>query len=1029
MLRISWKFLPAAAAWLLASASSAEVLYVSPNGQTNAPGTADKPLTLKAAFARAGGNPRVREIVLAGGVYTDATRLGSPEDRKKKQMPTLRVRAADGQTPILQGAIRVTQADPVPGATGVYALRKVPSGRVRMWERDTRIRYANVCHLAAVKAMPASCFCDRDAKVSYFHTSDDRPPQEHDVGFAVYTLKESAINVARPNVIIEGITFRDYMSAFYGQCILLLRDHVTIRGCHFDNARVAVRPYTWSDDVVIEDCTLTDIASGINSRAPNLIVRRCTIVKTRDRFLLPVYPQEDTGVEVYHPGRSAVVEDCVIRGYHNGVLIKAKPGRYVVRHNTIVDCHKGIVWTSASNKDAVVSHNLIANANDFFQIAAYPPGFMFDRNLTWNPLTAETLLRRIADTRGNNRGKLNVMADPRFVDPAAGDYRLLPDSPALFLKDAAGRPAGALPVAPQSAAAKVRPMLKLVFGKDSQPAGRTGVLTFDRDPWMGGGTSRIRDLYDAGSVPRRLVPQATFSARLRAFDAIGKIVKTRITIRGQAPQVAPYAHKQKVTLPDRGGQYRVRFEVQNERGVWSRPSECDVRLSRVPPKLKAPPHVTASRHGLIVTFQTDTPCVAKVRFGATADLGQTVECRKTVRRNWTSGDGGEWVETWTAPRTDFAVAILGPKVKPDQTVHMRVDVTDQAGLTTKGEAFSAAVRGPARTLYVATDGRDEPGRGLGQGVPCRTLQYAVDRALPGDRVVLLPGVYTRNATLYHGGLSDDVRITIEPDKPGTVTLDSAKREVSLIALEHAPYVTVRGLRIFYFQKAGIYAHKSPHLTVDRCVLFNDTGWTEGYGVLLLYSPHATVTRCLVVGGEMGLFFLASPAVTVKHNTLSQFMYCATCFHRSLTNTVQTDNSMCFSGNSIMSGNWKLPGNLKTFRSDYNNFGTIVRQDYLTRAKGTPRGNMALAEQFKHHYPSKRFSTRSKGVVRMGPFKTLSLKEWQTQSGQDKHSIFADPLYVRPYGSPDRWDWRIGPGSPNAGAGENGATIGAFEVAR
>jgi len=41
-----------------------------------------------------------------------------------------------------------------------------------------------------------------------------------------------------------------------------------------------------------------------------------------------------------------------------------------------------------------------------------------------------------------------------------------------------------------------------------------------------------------------------------------------------------------------------------------------------------------------------------------------------------------------------------------------------------------------------------------------------------------------------------------------------------------------------------------------------------------------------------------------------------------------------------------------------------------------------------------------------------------------HSLFKDPKYA----DPENWDYSLKPDSPNVGAGEGGATIGALGVA-
>ena len=72
-------------------------------------------------------------------------------------------------------------------------------------------------------------------------------------------------------------------------------------------------------------------------------------------------------------------------------------------------------------------------------------------------------------------------------------------------------------------------------------------------------------------------------------------------------------------------------------------------------------------------------------------------------------------------------------------------------------------------------------------------------------ILLMPGLYTNNAFITHGGFNDDARLTIEAETPGTVTLDTAKREYSVLQLENCGFVTIRGIRFLRFFGMRFYA--------------------------------------------------------------------------------------------------------------------------------------------------------------------------------------------------------------------------------
>jgi hypothetical protein len=973
---------------LLQAAWAADILHVSPQVAADGAGTPEQPVTLTVAVQRASTDTGLKEIILAGGEYFVSANIQNP---KAEGSAPLLIRAAEGATPVLHHAIRITEAEAVPGVPGCYRSKQMPPSLAHMWEKDTRQRYISLATKASVAAYPGSAFADPEEQHLYFHTSDGKPPQEHEVYLSLSVGNGRVLGIYRTGTTVEGLTVRDYVGS--GQGMVMHGTKITFRRCRLENCNIGIAVGEHGTGYLIEDCTFRDTAQGVRSEGPDLVVRRCHFEKKRDAFLIPVYPTLDTGVYLYFPAKCGIITDNFFSGYNRGIRVKTGGRAFVLRHNTIVNCSggDGISW-EGSWPDSDVSYNIITQAENFIDALRFDPGIVLDHNFYWKPTRVEQYLLRETAIRGANLGQHNMLADPRFVDPGNGDYRLLPDSPAvLCLKDADGRPAGAFPVAPIEAAAKARPTLQLDFEADSMPYGPSGVLTFDRDPWIGGGTTRVRELTEAGRPPQRLtgLPEATVV--MRAADATGKIVKTRVTVAEEPPQETAYTWQQQVKLPDKDGEYRMRCEVQNERGTWSEPAVAFLRLERTAPAPVDRPEVIANDNGLIVAFETRLPCQAEIRFGPTGNYGRVVRSGELIKRSWDPGDGGEWIETWTIPRTSFALAILKPEVEAGQTVHFQVVLTSEAGLKSESRDFTAKMGGQDRSIFVATGGADSPGRGT-RAAPLRTVQYAVDRALPGDRVVLLPGLYAEGAVITHGGLSDQARLTIEAETAGTVTMDTAKREHSVLALEKAGYITIRNIRFLYYRKAGVYAYRAPHVTVEDCTFFTGTG-EQGYHTFFFWSPHGTVIRCLAIGGETGLVFLQSPHATVTHNTVSKQLYAAAAYHYSLAGTVQMNNNFYDAGNDAFSGCIQHPEELKTFRSDYNNLGGS----------------------------GKRLASLDKAYRKM--------EEWQAAYGQDKHSLLADPKFVKPIVTAvDSWDWTVKPDSPNTGAGENGATIGAYWAA-
>jgi len=412
---------------------------------------------------------------------------------------------------------------------------------------------------------------------------------------------------------------------------------------------------------------------------------------------------------------------------------------------------------------------------------------------------------------------------------------------------------------------------------------------------------------------------------------------------------------------------------------------------------------------VVISFETDTPCLASVEFGDDSSYGFVFRQPEDVQRSWVSADGGDWVEIRSQPRVTNHLVLLTPTVETGRTYHYRLVLEDEVGNRTETDDATFTVSGQPASHVVSPGGIDSNGHGS-RAQPWRTIQFAVDRALPGDRVILLSGLYPGETTLSHGGL-EHAPITIEADSPGTAVLDGRHEAAACLRLEKASNVVVKGLELRWFKHSGVYVADSTGVSVVGCRIWNDfwMGWPVGSGVFAHRSPGLTADHNVIYQMEQGILLLQSPRSRITHNTILKNMYGAVKFIYSAEASVSRNNSFCFSGNDQYLVIYRSKAEFDTFESDFNNVGTTLRQP-------EPGDEIISADPFFRHHGSK-------AVISLNGQRYNSLSSWQQATGQDRHTLFRDPKYV----DPENWDFRLQPDSPNIAAGKDGATIGALKV--
>ena len=370
--------------------------------------------------------------------------------------------------------------------------------------------------------------------------------------------------------------------------------------------------------------------------------------------------------------------------------------------------------------------------------------------------------------------------------------------------------------------------------------------------------------------------------------------------------------------------------------------------------------------------------------------------------------------------------ILGftlPEGRNGEKIRYQINLTDLADKQHQSKSGEIILEGTTRVFYVNPDtGLNTEGAGTKEN-PFRTLQHAANRALPGDRIILQPGIYTQTALIGRGG-SKGAPLVIESEEKWGAVFDGRFKDQMILHIAYAPYVELKGIEFrFYCSSKSLQAVKffhSPGGAARECKIWNgfwQGSWSEGVAMDVVYSPGFVGERNLFFRNAQGFTLWYSPNSKIIHNTCVGQTYHGVLYADCVQGSVMRNNSLAFNGNDMVRIHVKDKKDLETFDSDYNNIGTTLRKwrdepDVLPNVK-----------------PRERVLTGSKGLIRFhlkGVKRRIhTFEDWQKFSGKDQHSIFADPLYR----SAANFIFELDPKSPNIGAGENGSTIGALGITK
>ena len=250
----------------------AQEYFVGVNGSDKNPGTEAAPLR-KIVTAVKKMKPGDTVTILPGEYLEE----GVFRFRGAKGKPA-RIRAKIPGTVHMRGDVPAPAFSPVSGVKNVWccSVEKIPEC---VLERDTLKKYGRLPSVSEVAHTPGSSFFDEKAKKVYIQCSDRQPPAMHHVTFSL--LRGDALRFTgdgNEDLHVEGLIFSGYNSAVrkvgasstYGGVYMLEPRYCSIRNCIIYLSGGGIFT-TRGNDTVIEDCLLFCCENEFNGSGGNLI--------------------------------------------------------------------------------------------------------------------------------------------------------------------------------------------------------------------------------------------------------------------------------------------------------------------------------------------------------------------------------------------------------------------------------------------------------------------------------------------------------------------------------------------------------------------------------------------------------------------------------------------------------------------------------------------------------------------------------------------------------------------------------------
>lgn len=380
------------------------------------------------------------------------------------------------------------------------------------------------------------------------------------------------------------------------------------------------------------------------------------------------------------------------------------------------------------------------------------------------------------------------------------------------------------------------------------------------------------------------------------------------------------------------------------------------------------------------------------------------DCTGVVQ--WRAKGEEKWRGTGKVPQgTVHGVGLRGLKPSTDYEVRVRAGSRRGGATLSAIEPFKTtdAPHAPA-TYYVAPGGNDRAD-GKTEKTAWATIRRACFGVAPGDTVLVAPGTYHHAIAPLHSG-TEDRRITFRARGDGVVLIDGARVTAPLADISEKSHVTIDG---FTFDNLPNAVHpgvlrivKSNGVEILNCRIgYAKAHGGFGNGINFSGCNGGRAEGNVIWGTRYHLTASSCTGILVKNNTFARGQVFSAYFSGRTHKGCRFVNNIFWWPTSVPNAALVIthPKEIIELTSDYNLWGPMREKTQVAYVYSTNILDLAIPGH--------------------------DLAEWRKNSGQDAHSLQADPIFA----APKKGDFRLKPGSPAIGAGENGENLGACGVSR